>query len=85
MTGVGGRPELIIEGTNDLNADDWKVHITSHTEEMCCLIVSLCLSVVIHLGCESLVGQAKWWRVRELVQECSTITHVFTHRYIISS
>ena len=27
MTGVGGRPELIIEGTNDLNADDWKVGI----------------------------------------------------------
>ena len=43
---------------------------------MCCLIVSLCLSVVIHLGCESLVGQAEWWRVRELVQECSTITPI---------
>ena len=25
MTGVGGRPELIIEGTNDLQAGPWKV------------------------------------------------------------
>lgn len=26
MTGVGGRPELIIEGTNDLNGQ-WKVRM----------------------------------------------------------
>ena len=84
MTGVGGRPELIIEGTNDLNADDWKVGIyLPHRRNV--LLDSLCLSVVIHLGCESLVGQAEWWRVRELVQECSTITHVVTRKYIISS
>ena len=25
MTGVGGRPEVIIEGTNNLNTDNWKV------------------------------------------------------------
>lgn len=25
MTGVGGRPEIVIEGTNDINNGPWKV------------------------------------------------------------
>ena len=29
MTGVGGRPELIIEGSNTSNEDDWKVLLCS--------------------------------------------------------
>ena len=28
MTGVGGRPELVIEGSND--QQDWKVHVCTH-------------------------------------------------------
>ena len=31
MTGVGGRPELIIEGSNTSNEDDWKVQLRVYT------------------------------------------------------